>query len=100
MPPSIHATEEVVIDNIGFEHAIPMLTGWDLAYTCNDRHLKEAGIWIEQWSYQPPAGGVGGRLRLTLSHILRDDSVAAYRALHKVGVLGLRPVPVRGNPPQ
>jgi hypothetical protein len=78
-------------------HAIPMLTGWDLAYTCNDRHVKEVGIWIDQWSYQPPALGVGGTLRLTLSYILRGGSAAHYRALHNVGVLGLRPVPgIRG----
>jgi len=86
-------TEEFVIENVPFEYAIPMLTGWDLEYLCNDQHVKEIGIWIDNWSYQPPAGGAGGILRYTLGSVLRDDdNNPDYGHSHKVTVLGLRPM--------
>ena len=44
-------TEDLVIENVPFEYAIPMLTGWELGYACSgDRHVKEIGIWIDGWS--------------------------------------------------
>jgi hypothetical protein len=87
------ASEDYVIENIPFEFAIPMLTGWDLEYACSDQHVKEIGMYIRQWSYQPPAGGTGGTLRYTLSSILEDDDgFPPYFHSHKVTVLGLRPL--------
>ena len=38
-------TQESVIENLPFEYAIPMLTGWELVLGCDDEHVKEIGIW-------------------------------------------------------
>jgi hypothetical protein len=84
-------TEEFVIENIPFEFAIPMLTGWNLEYLCSDQHVKEIGIGVDNWRYEPPVGGTGGRLHYTLSSVLRDDdNNPDYVHGHKITILGLR----------
>jgi hypothetical protein len=93
-------SEDFVIENIPFEYAIPMLTGWDLQYDCGDQHVKEIGIYIEDWSYQPPAGGSGGTLHYKLKSILADnDGIPFFFHSHKVTVLGLRHVSGKNVPP-
>ena len=83
-------TEEFVIEKIPFEFAIPMLTGWELAYPCSgDEHVKEGGIWIDEWSYDKNTR----TLRYKLSSVLRDkDTDPGFSRSHKVTVLGLRAV--------
>ncbi len=83
-------TQDVMIENIPFVYAVPMLTGWELAYLPDDQHVKEVGVWIDQWSYT--AGTPGGTLRYKISSILRDDdSSPAHYMRHKVTILGIRP---------
>lgn len=84
-------TQDVAIENVPFDYAIPMLTGWELGYLTDDQHVKELGIWIDDWSYTQ--GAPGGTLRYKLSSILRDnDSFPAHYARHKVTILGIRAV--------
>jgi hypothetical protein len=87
-------TEEFDIENIPFEFAIPMLTGWELQYKgCGDEHVKEIGVWIDEWSYTKPPGAQAGTLHYKLSSILRDDdTLPDFAFSHKVSVLGLRPL--------
>ena len=86
-------TEEFEIDNIPYAYAVPMLTGWELGYDCDDNNVKEIGIWIDKWSYQKDPGASAGKLRYTLSSILRDKNGKPYfSSRHKVTVLGLKPV--------
>jgi hypothetical protein len=93
-------TEDVLIENIPYEFAIPMLTGWDLEYACSDQHVKEVGIWIESWTYVPPAGGTGGKLRYKLASVLRDnDNNPDFIHSHKVTILGFKPVIGAGGGP-
>jgi hypothetical protein len=92
-------TQELVIENVPFELAIPMLTGWELAYLTDDQHVKEIGIWIDEWSYT--AGSPGGTLRYRLSSILRDnDTIPPHYARHKVSVLGIRAVAQQPGTPR
>ncbi len=42
-PTGVVRTEEFVIENVPFEFAIPMLTGWELGYLCDDEWVKEMG---------------------------------------------------------
>lgn len=85
-------TEEFVIENVPFEFAIPMLTGWNLFYLCGDAHVKEIGIWIDEWVYEKTPGAAVGTLRYKLSSVLRDKKdFPLHVARHKVTVLGLRP---------
>jgi hypothetical protein len=65
------STQDVVIKNIPFDYAIPMLTGWEVGYWTDDQHVKDLGVWIDEWSYS--VGATGGTLRYKLSSILRDD---------------------------
>ena len=64
--------KQVVIDNVPYKYAVPMLTGWDVGYTVSDQHVKEIGIWIDELHYRDP-NDPPGRLRYTVSSVLRDD---------------------------
>jgi len=82
-------TKEFVIENIPFEFAIPVLTGWELGYVTDDQHVRDVGVWIDDSIYEL---GVG-RLRYKLSSILADnDKDPEHYYRHKVTVLGIRPV--------
>lgn len=86
-------SQDFAIEDIPFQFAIPMLTGWDLQYLCDDHHVKEAGIWIDHWSYEPPGpGAAGGTLHYTVSSILRDNDNSGFASKHKISILGLRSV--------
>ena len=78
--------EEFVIENVPFEFAIPMLTGWEIGYLCADEHVQEGGIWIDGWGYDRTTR----TLRYKLSSILRDEGDPGYYRRHKVTILGLR----------
>jgi CARDB len=90
-------TEEFEIDNVPFEYAIPMLTGWELKYACDDEHVAEMGIGIDTWDYDQNTR----TLHYTLSSILRDrDSHPGFAHGHKVTVLGIRQAAGGGTPHQ
>lgn len=90
-------TKEFVIENVPFEFAIPMLTGWELGYLCDDEHVKEIGIWIDEWGYDKNTR----TLRYKLSSILTDkDDYPGHYSSHKVTVLGLKPITLGGTPSQ
>jgi hypothetical protein len=85
-------SEDFVIDNVPFEYAMPMLTGWELRYGCNDENVKEIGIWIDKWQYVKDPAASTGRLSYRLSSVLRDkDDDPGHHRRHKVTILGLRP---------
>jgi CARDB len=82
-------SQEFIIEKVLFEFAIPMLTGWELSYPCNDEHVTEGGIWIDEWGFDRTTR----TLQYKLSSVLRDqDSDPGHRRRHKVTILGLRPV--------
>jgi hypothetical protein len=81
-------TDEFVIEDIPFQFAIPMLTGWDLTYQCDDENVKEVGASLDTWSYDRTTG----TMRYTLSSVLRDgEDEPAHLINHKVTILGLVP---------
>ena len=86
-------TQEVIIDNIPYEFAIPMLTGWDLDYGCsNDNNVLEIGASIDEFHYREPSDPPG-RLRYKVSSVLRDENDPGFGFRHKVTILGIRFVP-------
>ena len=86
-------SQDFVIEDIPFQFAIPMLTGWDLEYLCDDHHVKEIGIWIDHWSYQSPGlGAAGGTLQYTVKSILRDSGNSGFFSNHKITILGLKSI--------
>jgi hypothetical protein len=86
----------VAVENVPFEYALPMLTGWALGYGiptrgCDDEHIAELGVWIDAFQYEKTPAAPAGTLRYTISAILRDDNgLPGYFDRHKVSVLGLR----------
>lgn len=89
--PVLAQPQEFVVENLPYRYAIPMLTGWELAYDCRgDQHVSEIGIWIDEIQYDPNAPGT---LRYMLSSVLRDkDASPTFTSNHEVTILGLRPV--------
>jgi len=86
-------TEGFVIENVPYEHAIPVLTGWELNYDCDDQNVKEIGIWIDEIHYDKDPNVQTGTLTYKLSSILKDkDYNPGVGRSHKVTVLGLKAV--------
>ena len=86
--------EGFVIEKVPYEHAIPMLTGWDLQYECDDEHVKEIGIWIDEIHYDKDPNVQTGTLSYKLFSILKDkNDDPGFNYRHKVTVLGLKAVP-------
>ncbi len=82
------------ITNVPFAVAIPVLTGWDLSYACNDENVEEIGIWIDDFTYVGPGAAGNGTLEYGLKAVLHDegrDENAVFR--HRIGVLGFERVP-------
>jgi hypothetical protein len=88
-------SESRSIGGVSFDVAIPVLTGWDLSYVCNDRHVQEIGVWLEDFVYNPgtPRPSSNGRLDYTIRSVLRDDGGGGAIYRHRMSVLGLRKLP-------
>lgn len=93
-----HTAERMVLA-VPFEFAIPVLTGWDLAYHCGDAHVTEVGAWISKWKWEPGALSAGGGLTYTMETRLGDkDGVPGFYDRTQVKILGFRrinPTPPR-----
>jgi hypothetical protein len=85
-------TEGFAIENVLSEHALPVLTGWNLNYPCDDENIKEIGICVDEWRHDKHLAAPTGTLRYKLSSILRDkDGGPGHVRRHKVTILGLGP---------
>lgn len=86
------SSETRTIEWLPFDVAVPMLTGWDLSYFCNDQHVEEIGVWIDGFQYAP--SGRRGTLEYTIRSILRDDDGGDGNVFrHRVSVLGFDRAP-------
>ena len=91
--PQGEKTEQVVIENVPFEYALPMLTGWDIHYGCDDEHVTELGTWLDDIHYDKNPGAPGGTLNYTFSSLLKDKNDSpGHGSSHKVTILGFKPV--------
>jgi hypothetical protein len=62
-------------------------------YLCSDQHVKEIGVWIDNWVFDTPTPGGPGRIRYRLSSVLRDDdNTPDFLTAHKITILGLKPI--------
>jgi hypothetical protein len=76
------------IENVPFDFAIPVLTGWELFYPCTDHHVERIGAWIKGFGYDAQRR----TLTYTIESTLADDAVSGPNggeAHYKVSVLGL-----------
>ena len=84
-------TKQYVIGNLPFEEAVPMLTGWDLQYSCSDQHVKDIGIWLSDIAYVKLPGSPVGTLSYKVSSVLCDNDCSPGHIFHhKVSILGLQ----------
>jgi hypothetical protein len=82
------------IARLPYDFAIPMLTGWDLSFECDDEHVQEIGVWLSDFKYDKPPTSTVGTLRYTVSSTLKDENNDPnFFFRHKVDVLGLRLTP-------
>ena len=71
-------------------YAIPVLAGWDLSYLTDDQHVKNIGIWIDDFHYDIDPNTLSGTLRYKLSSVLSDDdNWPDFLSRHKVTILGI-----------
>jgi hypothetical protein len=93
-----HTAERMVL-TVPFEFAIPVLTGWDLAYLCDDEHVDDVGAWISKWKWEPGALTAGGTLTYTVETRLSDqDDSPDFFDRTQVKILGFRRItPVAGR---
>jgi hypothetical protein len=87
-------TQTFRINDLPFDYAVPMLTGWDLSNECEEQQVQRAGIWIHDIRFDPNAHS----MEYKVSSILRDqDGAPSFNAAHRITVLGLNRLP---PPPQ
>ncbi len=78
-------TSTFTINELPFDYAIPILTGWNLDYECSDQNVQRAGIWIHDIRFNP----ANSTLEYKLSSILRDkDGAPGFNTAHRISVLG------------
>jgi len=86
----VKRTKEVEILDVPFDYAIPMLTGWEIGYHCDDQHVKDIGIWLEDIEFEKDPAESTGTLRYTVVSELRDDDTFPGQiSSHKVNILGI-----------
>ena len=79
-------TQNFHINDLPYDYAIPILTGWDLSFECEHHRVQRAGIWIHDIHFDP----ISSRLEYKVSSILRDqDSIPNFNAAHRITVFGL-----------
>lgn len=86
------------INDLPYDYAVPMLTGWDLTYECEHQQVQQAGIWIHDIRFDPNSNS----LEYKVSSILRDqDGAPSFNAAHRITVLGLNRIipPVQRQSP-
>lgn len=92
-------SDEFVVSGIPYEYAMPVLTGWDLVYDCDDEHIKEIGTWISGFSYEKAPNATTGILRYKVSSVLKDkNNDPNFESRHKVNILGLKPTAAEKPP--
>jgi hypothetical protein len=81
-------TESYSVENVPFEYAVPVLTGWDLQYVTEDHHVKRIGVYLVEFEYVPDPKTNTGTLHYTISSTLKDDSGNGHGAKYQVSILG------------
>lgn len=92
-------TQTFRINDLPYDYAIPMLTGWDLSYECENQRVQRAGIWIHDIRFDPNSSS----MEYKVSSILRDqDGAPSFNAAHRITVLGLNRMqpPVQRQSPE
>jgi hypothetical protein len=89
---------DIVIENLPYRYAVPLLTGWDIGYADaseGDQHVLALGVLMSQVRYERSPVSKTGTLRYRVESFFRDeDSYPDNYLRHKVTILGLKPIDV------
>jgi hypothetical protein len=81
--------EFYAVERVPYDYAIPVLTGWDMPYACEDRHVERIGVYLVEFEYVKDPNAPTGTLHYTIFSTMRDDSDNGhYLPRYKVSVLG------------
>lgn len=79
-------TQTFRIRDLPFDYAVPLLTGWDLSYECEQQRVQRAGIWLHDIHFDSNSSS----LEYKVSSILRDkDGAPSFNAAQRITILGL-----------
>ena len=72
-------TQTFRISDLPFDYAVPLLTGWDLSYECEQQQVQRAGIWLHDIHFDSNSSS----LEYKVSSILRDKDGAPVLGLNR-----------------
>lgn len=79
-----------MITGLTSDYAVPMLTGFELAFSCDDQHVTRVGAKIRDFAYEPPRNGSPGTLHVQVETMLTDkDKIPEMRDRVELSVLGI-----------
>ncbi len=82
-------SQTIVVANVPYDYAVPMLTGWDIGTVCGDHHIRDIGVWIESFEYDQ----ISRRLTYTIKSRFIDSpdiiqSKGEQEPRYQVSILG------------
>lgn len=79
-------TQTFRINDLLYDYAVPMLTGWDLSYECGHQRVQRAGIWIHDIHFYPHSRSMEYKVSSILNN---QDGTPSFNSSHRVTVMGL-----------
>jgi hypothetical protein len=84
--PGGETSEHVRVTGLTFDYAVPLLTGWELYYPCDDEHVASVGASVRNLRYDR----VTGTLEYDYVSLLADQNAQpSHRSRRRVPILGL-----------
>jgi hypothetical protein len=91
---------EFIVDDVPFDHALPMLSGWNVGNHCGDSNVEHIGVWITEVEYEKQPG-VPGKLKYTVASVFNDDGgwggSDGNLSEYDVVVLGFNELDIKGK---
>jgi hypothetical protein len=82
-------SEWVTVHNVPFDHAIPVLSMWDIGDICTEHHVRKLGVWIENWYYvKSPTASTGTLIYKIASVFNGPGSKGNKPPRYEVNILG------------
>src|SRR5262245_50470269 len=82
--------QNYAIDGLTSDYAVPILAGFELAFKCDDQHVKNVGAKIRDFSYDPPSGNSPGTLYVQVETLLTDkDLIPTLNDFVELNVLAI-----------
>jgi hypothetical protein len=78
-----------IVEGVPFDYAVPVLSGWDVGNVCDDTHVKQVGVWMEDFDYVRDPNAPTGRMVYTIASVFEDEGNPQQSAeRYKIQILG------------